>query len=50
MTTPPDDGSDDGDRSPPDTDRERVWAAYGVSAAALLHLVTTAVLLLSRSR
>ncbi|MFF2077572.1 hypothetical protein ACFVXG_22805 [Kitasatospora sp. NPDC058162] len=48
---PPDDTyeSDDAPPPPPVPDPNRVWAAYGVSAAAGLHVVAAALILINRS-
>ncbi|MFJ3215421.1 hypothetical protein ACIPLC_05850 [Kitasatospora sp. NPDC086801] len=56
---PPDDGFDPEDAPPsvsdpdldpdPDPDPDRVWAALGVSAAAGLHIVVAALILINRS-
>ncbi|CAM5340599.1 hypothetical protein KAURM247S_02643 [Kitasatospora aureofaciens] len=41
---------DDAPPSSPTPDPTRVWAAYGVSAAAGLHVVIAAIVLINRSR
>lgn len=47
---PPEESCDFDDTPPPSVpDPERVWAAYGVSAAAGLHVVVAALVLISRS-
>ncbi|MFF2146008.1 hypothetical protein [Kitasatospora sp. NPDC058190] len=48
---PPEDGYDSDDAPPsPIPDPARVWDAYGVSAAAGLHVVVAALVLINRSR
>ncbi|MFF0412506.1 hypothetical protein ACFYUY_18980 [Kitasatospora sp. NPDC004745] len=48
---PPQPGSDFDDTPPPPApDPTRVWAAYGVSAAACLHLIAAALVLVNRAR
>ncbi|MER8104507.1 hypothetical protein [Kitasatospora sp. NPDC094016] len=46
---PPDDGFDPEDAPPSVPDPDRVWAALGVSAAAGLHIVVAALVLIKRS-
>ncbi|MDY0810490.1 hypothetical protein [Kitasatospora purpeofusca] len=46
---PPDDGPESGDASP-GADPVRVWAAYGVSVAAALHVLTAALVLIDHFR
>ncbi|MFH8381966.1 hypothetical protein ACH4E7_13610 [Kitasatospora sp. NPDC018058] len=46
---PPDDGYDSDDAPPSAPDPTQVWAAYGVSAAAGLHVVVAALVLINRS-
>ncbi|MET8626113.1 hypothetical protein ABZW30_20550 [Kitasatospora sp. NPDC004669] len=47
---PPEDGYDSDDAPQPSIpDPARVWAAYGVSAAAGLHVVVAALVLINRS-
>ncbi|MFJ2190984.1 hypothetical protein ACIOJE_24150 [Kitasatospora sp. NPDC087861] len=49
---PPEESYDSDDAPPPPSapDPTRVWAAYGVSAAAGLHVITAALVLINRSR
>ncbi|MEU4116848.1 hypothetical protein AB0F71_20430 [Kitasatospora sp. NPDC028055] len=42
--------SDDAPPPPPIPDPSRVWAAYGVSTAAGLHVITAALILINRAR
>ncbi|MEV6975177.1 hypothetical protein [Kitasatospora sp. NPDC093806] len=46
---PSDDDPGFEDVPPSDTDPVRVWAAYGVSVAAALHVVAVAVVLINRA-
>ncbi|MFJ8473123.1 hypothetical protein [Kitasatospora sp. NPDC094011] len=46
---PKDDHDPDSAPPPPTPDPTRVWAAYGVSAAAGLHIVVAALVLINRS-
>ncbi|MFC5664612.1 hypothetical protein ACFP3U_16660 [Kitasatospora misakiensis] len=47
---PLDDDLGSKDVPPSDPDSVRVWAAYGVSVAAALHVVAAAVVLINRVR